>query len=82
MGRAVVKATVWPFMVVFGSSRGDPAPCLPKIAEPTGVEALVAQPSVETFDESVLNRLYRFDVIELRPPGWRNTGIVRTRCST
>lgn len=65
MGRAVIEAAVWPFMVVFGSPRSDPAPCFPEIAEPAGVKTLVAQPSVEAFNESVLNRLSRFNVIEL-----------------
>ena len=64
VGRAVIKAAVRPFMVVFGSPRGDPSPCFPEIAEPAGVKALVAQPSVETLNESVLNRLSGFNVIE------------------
>ena len=66
-GRAVIKAAVWPFVVVFGPPRGDPAPCFPEIAEPAGIQTLVSQPSVETFNESVLDRLSWFDVIEFDP---------------
>lgn len=35
--------------------------------KPVGVQALIAQPSVERFDEGILHRLPRFDVMPRHP---------------
>src|SRR6185369_10622665 len=42
----------------------DLAACVPEIAEPARVEALVAETPVEAFDESILNRFAWIDVIQ------------------
>ena len=64
MRRTIVQTAMWSFLVIFDPPRRDSAACVPEIAEPTRVQALVAETPVEAFYESILNWFARFDVIQ------------------
>ena len=64
MRRTIVQTAVRSFVVVFNPPRRDSAACVPEIAEPARVQALVAKAPVEAFDESILDWFAGFDVIE------------------
>ena len=53
---------MWTLVVIFGSPVGDFAARVPQIPKPTRIEAFVAQPSVKTFNVSILGRLSGLDV--------------------
>src|SRR4029077_20437094 len=60
--RPVVERAVWTFAVVLPPPACQGASYVIERAEPVSVEALVAQPSMEALDMSVLHRPARLDV--------------------
>ena len=63
------EAVVWSQVIVVVTPRFDGLARLGQGEENVLVEALVPQPAVERFDESVLHRLAGFDVVPLQSPG-------------
>ena len=64
----ITQAAVRPLLVVLGAPRGDLAPRVEQVLKPTGVQALLPQPSMKTLDVRVLHRLAGLDVDHLDAP--------------
>ncbi len=62
---AAAERAVWPHAVVVEPPVFDGPPRLLEPYEPVLVEALVSELSVERLDEAVLNRLARFDEVQV-----------------
>ena len=68
VGEQVTEATVGSNGVVVDAPRLDDPPDLGDRGEDVLVEALVTEPAVEAFDEGILHRLARGDVVPLDAP--------------
>lgn len=66
--RAIVQRRVRTFAIVVIAPGSDLAPCVEQVAEPTRVQAFLAQAAVETFDVGVLDRLAGADVRQFDLP--------------
>ena len=59
---------VWPDAIVILPPGREHGPCLRHGSEQRLIQALIAQPSVEAFDESILSRFARRDVMPFHLP--------------
>ena len=63
---------MWPDGIVILPPGGQHGPCLHNGGKQRLVQALIAQPSVEAFDEGILGRFAQRDVVPFHLPLLRN----------
>jgi len=54
-------------LIVMAAPGRDGQSRMAQVAEPVGIQAFVAQAAVEGFDDAVLHRLVRLDIVEPNP---------------
>ena len=67
-GGEVAQFRVWPDGIVVLPPSGQHGPCLRHGGKKRLIQALIAQPAVEAFDERILGRFARRDVMPFHLP--------------